>query len=102
HDGTDFSAACGSPIYAAAPGVVVSEYVDGGYGDRIIISHGNVNGVSLATSYNHLSRFVVSDGQRVKRGQLIALAGTTGYSTGCHLHFMVYENGVAVNPLTWL
>jgi len=102
HDGTDFSAGCGSPIYAAAPGTVVSESMDTAYGFRIIVSHGNVNGVSIATSYNHLSEFVARNGERVKRGQLIGFAGTTGYSTGCHLHFMVYENGVAVNPLTWL
>lgn len=102
HDGTDFGANCGAPVYAAASGTVVSEYVDSAYGDRIIVSHGRVNGISLATSYNHLSGFVARNGEVVKRGQLIGFAGTTGYSTGCHLHFMVYENGVAVNPVRWL
>lgn len=102
HDGTDFHANCGTPVYAAADGTVVSEYYDGGYGNRVIISHGRVNGVNLATSYNHLTRFVVGSGQQVERGQLIGYAGTTGYSTGCHLHLMVYENGVAVNPVGWL
>ncbi|MBA2456519.1 MAG: peptidoglycan DD-metalloendopeptidase family protein [Nocardioidaceae bacterium] len=102
HDGTDLQASCGTPIYAAAAGTVVSEYYNGGYGNRIIVSHGSVNGVSLATSYNHLARFAVPGGARVERGQLLGYAGTTGYSTGCHLHFMVYEDGVAVNPMGWL
>lgn len=102
HDGTDLHAVCGTAVYAAAAGTVVSEYYDGGYGNRVIISHGQVNGVNLATSYNHLSRFVAQTGEHVERGQLIAYSGNTGYSTGCHLHFMVYENGVAVNPVGWL
>jgi murein DD-endopeptidase MepM/ murein hydrolase activator NlpD len=102
HDGTDFGAACGTPVYASAAGTVVSEYYDGGYGNRIIVSHGRVNGVSLATSYNHLESFVAGIGTQVERGQLIGYSGTTGYSTGCHLHFMVYENGVAVDPMGWL
>ncbi len=102
HDGTDFSAACGTPVYAAAPGRVLSEYYNEGYGNRIILDHGFVRGVSLQTSYNHLTSFVARSGQHVKRGELIAYSGTTGYSTGCHLHFMVYVNGYTVNPVSWL
>ena len=102
HDGTDFGAACGTPVYASASGTVVSEYYDGGYGNRIIVSHGRVNGTNLATSYNHLTSFAAGTGEQVERGQLIGYSGTTGYSTGCHLHFMVYENGVAVDPMGWL
>jgi murein DD-endopeptidase MepM/ murein hydrolase activator NlpD len=102
HDGTDFSAACGTPVYAAAPGTVVSEYYDDAYGNRLMISHGNVNGVSLATSYNHLTSFVAGSGEHVERGELIAYSGTTGWSTGCHLHFSVYENGSTVDPMSWL
>ncbi len=102
HDGTDFGAACGTPVYAAASGTVVSEYYDDAYGNRVTISHGNVNGVSLATSYNHLTSFVAGSGEHVERGELIAYSGTTGWSTGCHLHFMVYENGSTVDPMTWL
>jgi murein DD-endopeptidase MepM/ murein hydrolase activator NlpD len=102
HDGTDFGAACGTPVYAAASGTVISEYYDDAYGNRVTISHGNVNGVSLATSYNHLTSFVAGYGEHVERGQLIAYSGTTGWSTGCHLHFMVYENGATVDPMTWL
>jgi murein DD-endopeptidase MepM/ murein hydrolase activator NlpD len=102
HDGTDFGAGCGTPVYAAASGSVVSAYYDSAYGNRITISHGNVNGVGLATSYNHLTSFAASYGEHVERGELIGYAGTTGWSTGCHLHFMVYENGSTVDPMTWL
>jgi len=102
HDGTDFSAGCGSPVYAAAPGRILSEYYNAGYGNRIIIDHGYVRGVSLSTSYNHLTSFVAGAGQYVRRGQLIGYAGTTGYSTGCHLHFMVYVNGYTSDPVGWL
>jgi murein DD-endopeptidase MepM/ murein hydrolase activator NlpD len=60
-----------------------------------------VSGRDLASSYNHLTRFVVRSG-RVRRGQLIAYSGTTGLSTGCHLHFEVYVSGTHVNPMNWL
>jgi murein DD-endopeptidase MepM/ murein hydrolase activator NlpD len=102
HDGTDFHAACGTPVYAAASGRIISEYYNAGYGNRIIIDHGYVKGVSLSTSYNHLTRFVKGVGSRVQRGELIAYSGTTGYSTACHLHFMVYVNGATTNPMNWL
>jgi murein DD-endopeptidase MepM/ murein hydrolase activator NlpD len=102
HDGTDFHAECGTPVYAAAPGRIMSEYYNVGYGNRIIMDHGYVKGVSLWTSYNHLTSFVARVGERVQRGELIAYSGTTGYSTACHLHFMVYVNGSTVDPVTWL
>ncbi len=102
HDGTDFGAACGTPVHAAASGTIVSEYYDSAYGNRVIMNHGIVNGTSLSTSYNHLTSFVARTGQHVERGQLIAYSGTTGYSTGCHLHFMVYVNGATVDPMGWL
>jgi murein DD-endopeptidase MepM/ murein hydrolase activator NlpD len=102
HDGTDFGAGCGTAVYAAATGTVVSAYYDNAYGNRLTISHGPVDGVGLSTSYNHLSSYVVGDGDRVGRGDLIGYVGTTGWSTGCHLHFMVYENGSTVDPMTWL
>ncbi len=102
HDGTDFHANCGTPVYAAADGRVISEYFNAGYGNRIIVDHGFVQGVSLSTSYNHLTSFVAGVGSQVDRGQLIAYSGTTGYSTACHLHFMVYVNGYAVDPASWL
>jgi murein DD-endopeptidase MepM/ murein hydrolase activator NlpD len=102
HDGTDFHADCGTPVYAAAPGRIMSEYYNVGYGNRIILDHGFVKGVSLWTSYNHLTSFVARVGEHVGRGELIAYSGTTGYSTACHLHFMVYVNGGTVDPVTWL
>ncbi len=102
HDGTDFGAGCGTPIYAAASGTVVSALYDAAYGNRVIMTHGIVDGRSLATSYNHLTSGAVSTGQRVSKGQVIGYAGSTGYSTGCHLHFMVYENGSTVDPMGWL
>ena len=102
HDGTDFGIACGTPVRAARAGTVESTYFNVGYGNRVIISHGWLDGASMATSYNHLTRWIVYPGQHVKTGQLIAYSGTTGYSTGCHLHFMVYRNGTAVNPMNYL
>lgn len=101
HDGIDYGIACGTPVYATAPGTVVGAAMLQGWGNQVKIDHGVVNGVSLVTTYNHLSGFVVRSGQ-VQRGQLIAYSGTTGYSTGCHLHFSVYVNGVAVDPKTWM
>jgi murein DD-endopeptidase MepM/ murein hydrolase activator NlpD len=102
HDGTDFHAVCGTPVYAAAGGTVTEEYYNVGYGNRLLMDNGYVNGVSLATSYNHLTSYVAGVGEHVARGQLIAYSGTTGFSTGCHLHFMVYVNGATVDPMTWL
>jgi murein DD-endopeptidase MepM/ murein hydrolase activator NlpD len=101
HDGIDFRAACGSPIYAAAPGTVLDEYFQTAWGNRIIIDHGWVRGVGLATISNHLTSYAVSVGDHVKRGQIIGYAGTTGWSTGCHLHFTVLQNGEAVDPMRW-
>lgn len=102
HDGTDFYAACGTPVYAAADGRVMSEYFNAGYGNVLLLDNGIVHGVSLSTSYNHLARYVVSVGASVQRGQLIAYSGDTGWSTGCHLHFSVFVNGSTVDPMTWL
>jgi murein DD-endopeptidase MepM/ murein hydrolase activator NlpD len=101
HDGTDFGAACGTPIHAAASGKVIEQSYNGGYGNRLIVDDGFVKGVSLATSYNHLAGYAVQAGEHVRRGQVVGYVGSTGYSTGCHLHFMVYENGMAVDPLKW-
>ncbi|HEX7597390.1 MAG TPA: M23 family metallopeptidase [Polyangia bacterium] len=102
HDGTDFGAGCGTPIHAAASGTVTEEYYNGGYGNRLFIDHGNIGGVFMTTSYNHLSGYAVKVGQHVTQGQVIAYVGTTGYSTGCHLHFMLWVNGTMVNPANYL
>ncbi|MGJ6979498.1 M23 family metallopeptidase [Aestuariimicrobium soli] len=100
HDGTDFGAACGSPIRAARAGVVAEKYYNAGYGNRLMIDHGMVNGRYVTTGYNHAIRYVVNVGQRVSQGQIIGYVGSTGYSTGCHLHLMVWVNGSVTNPMT--
>ena len=102
HDGIDFGGACGSPIYAPASGRVLQEYYQSAWGNRIIIDHGVKHGVGLSTISNHLSGYAVPEGAWVERGQIIGYVGTTGWSTGCHLHFTVLENGSAVNPMQWL
>jgi murein DD-endopeptidase MepM/ murein hydrolase activator NlpD len=102
HDGTDFGAACGTPVYAAAKGTVLDAYFNSGYGNRVILDHGFQQGAGLGTAYNHLSAFAVEPGEKVGRGDVVGYVGNTGYSTGCHLHFMVFENGATVDPMGWL
>ncbi len=101
HDGVDIGAGCGTPIKAAAPGKVLSEYYQSAWGNRLIIDHGLHYGVGVATISNHLSAYNVAVGDKVKRGQVVGYVGTTGWSTGCHLHFTVLQNGVAVDPMNW-
>ena len=104
HAGIDFAVNCGSPVYAAADGdviMVTPESASGGYGNRLIIDHGFLRGVDLTTTYNHLTSWVVTGGH-VARGQLVAYSGTTGFSTGCHLHFETRQDGTPVNPRNWL
>ncbi|MEO8274254.1 MAG: M23 family metallopeptidase, partial [Chloroflexota bacterium] len=100
HSGIDFAGRCGAPVRAAAAGVVIRAGWAGGYGNQVVINHGRHRGVVLTTTYNHLSRFVVRRGH-VARGQIIARVGSTGHSTGCHLHFETHQNGRAVNPRLW-
>jgi murein DD-endopeptidase MepM/ murein hydrolase activator NlpD len=102
HDGTDFGGGCGTPIHAAASGVITDRYYNGGYGNRLFLNNGIIRGSAITTVYNHLSRYNVRVGQHVRKGQVIGYVGTTGYSTGCHLHFMVYQDGQVVNPMNWL
>ena len=102
HDGTDFSAGCGTPIRAAAAGTIIEQYYNGGYGNRVIINNGIKRGASVVTTYNHLSRYAKGRGAHVSRGEVIGYVGSTGYSTGCHLHFMVIANGRTTNPMGWL
>ncbi|MDX6324541.1 MAG: hypothetical protein QOK15_895 [Nocardioidaceae bacterium] len=101
HDGVDLGAGCGTPIRAAASGTVLSEYYQTAWGNRIIIDHGVHFGVGVATISNHLSGYAVSVGDHVEKGQTVGYVGTTGWSTGCHLHFTVMANGVAVDPMLW-
>jgi len=101
HAGIDIATPCGQPIVAALDGEIISAGWGGGYGNRVVIDHGMQRGVPVATSYNHMQRIAVSGG-RVTRGQVIGYEGTTGFSTGCHLHFETYVNGDPVNPRGWL
>lgn len=98
HTGMDIAAPCSTPIYAADSGVVSSAGWQGGYGNAIVLVHPS----GIATLYAHQSRLAVSSGQSVSRGQLIGYVGTTGASTGCHLHFEVRVDGTPVNPAPYL
>jgi murein DD-endopeptidase MepM/ murein hydrolase activator NlpD len=99
HRGQDFVAQCGTSVLAAASGTVTfAGWHQFGGGNRVVVDHGN----GLETTYNHLSSFNVKVGQTVSRGQVVALSGTTGASTGCHLHFEVQVNGEVVDPMGWL
>jgi murein DD-endopeptidase MepM/ murein hydrolase activator NlpD len=94
HTGIDFGAPVGAPIFAAAAGEIFTAGWCRGYGRCIIILHGD----GISTLYGHCSAVLVQSGQIVRRGQLIGLVGSTGLSTGPHLHFEVRRNGVPVNP----
>ncbi len=102
HSGIDFGATCGTPIYAPADGVVQiagqTNVVYGG-GNVLYISHGVIQGNALMTVFYHNSAVVVSAGQAVKQGQLVAYSGNTGNSTGCHAHFETWLNGSPVDPM---
>jgi murein DD-endopeptidase MepM/ murein hydrolase activator NlpD len=98
HEGIDLGAAYGTPITAAAAGVVIYAGWEGGYGNLVVIDHGG----GLATAYGHQSRIAVSTGQSVSQGETIGYVGSTGHSTGPHLHFEVRVNGEAVDPLGYL
>ncbi|WP_238013732.1 M23 family metallopeptidase [Dactylosporangium sp. AC04546] len=102
HAGIDVAAGGGQPIVAAADGRVVRAGWAGGYGNYTCISHGIYQGKGLATCYGHQSAILVRVGQQVHRGELIGRVGTTGASTGNHLHFEVRLNGTPVQPLGWL
>ncbi|MFC8302772.1 M23 family metallopeptidase [Specibacter sp. NPDC057265] len=99
HTGQDFAIQCGNEVLAAAGGVVTfSGWHDFGGGNRVVVDHGN----GLSTSYNHMSKNSVTVGQKVARGELVGLSGTTGASTGCHLHFEVIVDDETVDPMDWL
>lgn len=102
HDGTDFAAPCGTPERAASSGRVTAEYYSDVWGNRLFLDLGRINGHNYTVIYNHISRYVVRGGATVSRGQVVARAGTTGWSTGCHLHFTVLRDGTAVNPMNYI
>lgn len=94
HRGIDFAASVGTPITATADGIVARAGWAGGYGRQVRIDHGG----GMATSYSHMSGFAVSPGTHVRAGQVIGYVGSSGLSTGPHLHYEVFRAGVAVNP----
>ena len=99
HFGIDVANRTGAPIYAADDGYVALAGQDTwGYGLQVILDHGN----GYKTRYAHLSKILVTGGQIVKRGEKIALMGSTGRSTGPHLHFEIIKNGVRVDPTLYL
>lgn len=98
HTGTDFGAPSGAPVFAADGGTVVSAGWRGGYGNAVVVNHGG----GMTTLYAHMSGFSVSAGQQVSRGQTVGSTGSTGYSTGPHLHFEVRMNGSPTNPMGYL
>ncbi len=102
HSGVDIGAPYGANVKAANSGKVIFTGWYGGYGKVVIIDHGKVNGVPTTTLYAHLSSYRVAKGASVYRGQVIANIGTTGYSTGPHLHFEVRRNGATTNPLNYI
>ena len=98
HSGVDMAGPVGEPIYATADGVVEKAGWGGGYGNMIDLGHGR----GIETRYGHLSKILVTEGQKVKRGDLIGRMGSTGRSTGSHLHYEVRIDGRAVNPVPFL
>lgn len=102
HDGNDYHAPCGSSLQAGASGRVISEYYSDVWGNRLYLDVGRVNGHRMTLIYNHISSYKARTGDKVARGETVAYAGTTGWSTGCHLHFTVLIDGNAVDPNRYL
>ena len=97
HSGVDIGASYGSPVYAAAAGTATVSYDSGGFGNYVTINHGN----GYSTLYGHMSSVAISSGSYVSQGQVIGYVGSTGASTGPHLHFNVYHNGSLTNPMSY-
>ncbi len=102
HTGTDVGEPCGTPIRAARGGTVLAAEFNTAYGWRTVIIHGVVGGVLLTTTYNHQEHLGVEAGQPVRAGDVVGHVGSTGYSTGCHLHFELIVNSDVVDPIPWL
>ena len=98
HAGLDFTAEIGTPVYATGNGVVeIAGSESDGYGNKVVIR----NGYGYETLYGHNSKIPVRRGQKVKRGQTIALVGSSGKSTGPHCHYEVWKNGVKIDPVNY-
>lgn len=98
HAGVDIPGPVGTPVYATADGVIGRSGRAGGYGNLVTVNHGK----GIETRYGHLSKILVAPNTRVRRGQLIGLMGSTGRSTGSHLHYEVRVDGTAVNPMPFM
>ena len=98
HEGVDIATRTGMPVLATAAGIVREVGSEPGYGKLVVIDHG----YGFSTAYGHNSRILVKAGQRVKRGEMVATAGSTGRSTGTHVHYEVRVNGLPVNPHKYL
>ncbi|MDD4569794.1 MAG: peptidoglycan DD-metalloendopeptidase family protein [Tepidanaerobacteraceae bacterium] len=98
HEGIDIGASMGADVLAVDDGEVIFSGSYGGYGNTVIVSHGG----GISTQYSHLSKLLVAEGKKVLKGDKVGLVGSTGWSTGPHLHFGVIQNGEVVNPWNWL
>lgn len=97
HNGLDFAASVGTPIYATGDGKVKMAGFNSGYGNVVVIKHGN----GYETLYAHMSRIKTSNGKKIKRGDVIGYVGSTGLSTGPHLHYEIHKDGKPVNPVMY-
>ncbi len=102
HDGTDFGVTCGEGLKAVASGKVIEKYYSSVYGNRLYLSLGTINGKNVTAVYNHAAGYRVGVGDRVAQGEVVGYVGSTGWSTGCHLHFTILVNGNAADPMDWL
>lgn len=104
HNGADIGGACNNPIYAAQSGKVIKTGTgfSGGSGNNVRVDHGTIDGKNIQTAYLHMTRFVVSVGRHVNKGELIGYVGSTGLSTACHLHLSLYKDGVGSDPLEYV
>ena len=103
HNGTDFGARTGTPLYAARGGRILKAGRNGGYGNFVLIGHGEViSSKYVTTGYAHMSRIVVSPGESVRQGEIIGYVGSTGLSTTPHLHLELRLDGVPTNPLRYI
>lgn len=102
HAGIDYGTPCGTPVRAVADGEVWLAGAAGTAGNAVGLNHGLINGFAFATRYHHMTTVIVTPGEPVKRGDVLGLSGTTGNSSGCHLHFETAVNGKAVNPAAFL
>lgn len=102
HSGQDIGIGCGTPILAPQDGTVTFVGWYGSGGNALRIDHGKYNGKEIESGYYHAQGYIVTNGQKVTRGQVVGYVGTTGTSSGCHLHYMIFEDGTNVNPVPYI